>query len=279
MGARFLAVHALRADLGVAGTHDRLAVADVRHPDVVEDSLRQLLDEATPIVVTCVPDDFDDVRTIVTHAQTRMPTLRVCVEPIAGPSLSLGVISSLADELGTDSEESVAWQISALDYMRAQQWAAAWMPSVNKLRSPQPSVGQHARSWGPGSGFLAIYGDEPRVVSASKAPLKHIQPRPGSTLIHSPCDGPGWVLTAVNDALAAADSTEVLSLRDPIDAFGTTSAMEFLALPTDYHQKSQPSDDDITVCGGCGMLHARQTCPLCKMTYSSASMSPQGAMP
>ena len=90
MESRVVHVGRLRSSLGVAGTHDGLTVADVRHPDAVETTLAQVHREGALPVVTCGLEDTEQVRRLVTFATVRYPGLRACLEPLPGSSMAAG---------------------------------------------------------------------------------------------------------------------------------------------------------------------------------------------
>lgn len=268
MESSILLVTSLRSSLGLSGTHDGVTVADIRHPDAVENALASLARSADAIMVTCAAPDLDEVRQLMTFASIRFPDMRTCIEPIIGPPLALGVISSLVDDVSTnaDENEGFAWQLSAMDYLRTRVWSGVWLPSVAKLIFPSPSILQHVRSWLPDSGFLAVFDQHPRVIGARRAPIEGLQPRPDAALIHSPSAGNTWVVDAVKTALDARSVSEMTSVREPVDSFDIPDAVEFVSVPLSFYTDSRPRPEAVHSCQGCGLHHARVVCPLCKMS-------------
>jgi hypothetical protein len=265
----------LRPELGFSGTDAGLPVVDPRHPDAVESAIKSLASSDGQLIVTCAQDDYEKIRRIVTHAQIRIPHTRVAIETIPGTPLAITVVSSLADEISEPGILQTAWQLAALDFLRANLWSAVWLPSVAKLRSPQPSMLQHVKSWLPNSGFVATLSPAPGITNASRARLSNLAPLPGYALINSPSEAPEWVVPAVAKELGSLSSSEVMPIRDSIDSFGTKSAVEFIAVPADFRDRSRPAPELITECPGCGVHHSRKSCPFCKMAGRDAE--PLGA--
>lgn len=266
-------VTALRSELGVSGDHDGLLVADIRHPDAVESLLGSIHRNGELTLVTCRADDLQDVRRLVTFAAVRYPGLRACVEPLPGTPMCVGVISSLVDDIDADASTSpadvIAWRLSAIDLLREQVWSAVWLPSVAGLTDPAPGLVKHVRSWLPGSGFLAVHSPTREVFPASRAPISKLVERTDHALVHSP-DSKSWVVGAVRDALSATSVSELSTVRDPIDTFGTADAIELVSVPLTFHAQSRPDTRSITGCAACGLRHSRPACPVCRMSARPA---------
>lgn len=281
MNSRAVLVTALRSDLGVSGEHDGLLVADIRHPDAVESLIGFIHRNGELPLVTCRDADHQAVRRLLTFASVRYPGLRACLEPLPGTPMCVGVISSLVDDIDADATTSpadvLAWRLSALDLMRDEVWSAAWLPSVAGMADPAPSLVQHMRSWLPGSGYLAVHNPTPEVIPAPRAPITRLDERSDHALIHSSSTTP-WVVGAVRDALRPASVSELSTVRDPIDSFGTAKATELVAVPLSFHTRSRPDHRDITTCVACGIRHARTSCPVCRMSVpSTPSLAISGA--
>lgn len=267
MDSRVVLVTRLKSSLGVAGEHDGMAVADVRHPDAVESTLRSVHASGAVPIVVCRTAELEEVRQIVTFAQVRYQGLRCVLEPVPGQPLAASIIASLVDDLKSD--DSTAWQLDAIAILREKVWSGVWVPRANGLQDPAPSIWQHARSWLPGGGFLAVDGTPGRVLSASSAPLKGLEPRPGSVVLHSPATGRGaWVVDAVKGALGAQSSSLADPVREPIDAYGTDQAIEIVAVPLSYDSDTRPAPDAVVECVACGLRHARPACPRCHMSVA-----------
>lgn len=271
MSSRVVLVTRLRSSLGVAGDHDGLTVADIRHPDAVETTIAAVHRSGDLPIVTCSTDDLEEVRRLITYTMVRYPGLRACLEPIEGHSTAVGIVSSIVDDINAD-EDALAWRLSALDHLRTSTWSAVWLPKVTGLKSPAPSLWQHARSWFPGAGFLAVDGHPGSVRSARQAPLTGIDARPGSAVLHSPVTADTWVLDAVKAALQPQSVSPVTTVREQVDVYGTDRAIELVAVPTAFHADSKPDPASIIECPACSLRHARPACPSCKM-------APDGAAP
>ena len=288
MNSRAVLVSSLRSELGVSGTHDGLLVADLRHPDAVETLLGGIHRDGELPVVTCRAADLEDVRRLVTFASVRYPGLRAAIEPLPGSPLCVGVISSLVDDITSDTHtppaDVLAWRLAALDLLREQVWSAVWLPTVAGLDEPTPGLAKHVRSWLPGSGFLAVHAPTPAVSPASSAPLKGIDERSDSALIHSTPSRHTWVVDAMRDAIKPASVSELTTVREPIDAFGTAEAIEFVTVPLAFHTHSRPDPRSVVECEACGTRHARSICPVCRMWAPRSSfrrsdtvLAPSGA--
>ncbi len=270
MNSRAVLVGSLRSELGVSGNHDGLLVADIRHPDAVESMLGRIYLGGELPLVTCRAADLEAVRRLVTFASVRYPGLRASIDPLPGTPLCVGVISSLVDDITADAHtpaaDVLAWRMAALDLLREQVWSAVWLPSVAGLDEPSPGLAQHVRSWLPGSGFLAVHAPTPDVLPASKSPLRGIEERPESALIHSAATQHPWVVEAMRTAIKPASVSELITVRKPIDSFGTAEAIELLTVPLSFHTHSRPDPGTVTECMACGVRHARHACPVCRMS-------------
>jgi hypothetical protein len=268
----------LRSSLGLSGSHDGLAVADIRHPDAVETMLAGFMHGGDSLIVTCSIGHAEEVRTLLTYASVRTPGFRAALEPLPGSPLAVGVVSSLADDLDDPAGDTLAWQISALDYLRARIWSAVWLPSVSGLTTPPPSILQHLRSWVPGSGFLAVHGNgapkSGKVLTARHAPITGLEPRPDVALLHSTLQHPSWIVPAVATALESLSVSDVSTVREQVDTYGTAHAVELLGVPASFHVDTKPDPRSITTCTACGTRHARRACPLCGMAAPAASLVP-----
>lgn len=280
MAGRVVLVTRLRSALGLSGEHDGLAVADIRHPDAVESLLADLHHGGEQPIVACSISDVEDVRRLLTFTSIRYPGFRACLEPLPGTPMGVGVVASLVDDLGSGNDaDDLAWRLRALDHLRATAWSAVWLPSVSGLADPQPNLAQHIRSWFPGSGFLAVQTHGGRVISAGRAPISGLDAQPESALIHSPISGDAWVVDAVASAMQPRSVSDVSTVREQVDAFGTAKAIELVAVPLSFHSDSRPHAGDVVECIACGLRHARTICPSCKMAATSAgSPLAQGAL-
>jgi hypothetical protein len=74
------------------------------------------------------------------------------------------------------------------------------------------------------------------------------------------------VVEAVRTALGSTTSSPISPVRDLIDTYGTSHAIEFVAIPEDFGDRATARARHAVVCNACGASHARATCPYCHMT-------------
>jgi hypothetical protein len=286
VGLQVLLVGRLRPELGVSGSHEGVAVADIRHPDAVQDAVQRLsgrtgpastpdaaadpMPEAgpDPVMVVCSKVDTAEVRRQLDLLHVALPGVRTLLEPVAGSPLAVAVVAALVGD--TDGTRDPAGQLAMLDSLRARTWSATWLPRVHKLDHPQPSLTQHVRGWLGGSGFLAVHSTPgesgPRVTTCTGA----VVPAPSDTpaegvLMVADSGSPDWVVPAFTKAVGIGSRTDYATWRDPRDAFGVSACAEFLIVPADL------DDPEVLAvataeCPGCGNRHHRTTCPYCRMT-------------
>jgi hypothetical protein len=115
-----------------------------------------------------------------------------------------------------------------------------------------------------------------RVLTARHAPITGLEPRPDVALLHSTLQHPTWIVSAVATALAAQSVSDVSTVREQIDTYGTTQAVELLGVPASFHIDTKPDPHSISTCNACGTRHARRACPMCGMAAPTASLVPLG---
>ena len=275
MGLQVLLVGRLRPELGVSGTHEGIAVADLRRPDAVQDAVARLSGRDGSLLVVCSTDDVAEVRDQLNLLSVALPSVTLLLEPISGPPLAVAVVAALVND--PDGTRDPAAQLAMLDRLRERIWSAVWLPTVTKLRHPQPSVGQHARSWFGGSGFLAVHSSRPRVLTCRGTTIPALEdlPRDG-VLMLADSGAPGWVVPALASATGAAERVDCTTWRDPRDAFGTTSCVELLAVPRDVDDAvlQEQLTSESRECPACGNRHGREVCPYCRMTMPAVEDPP-----
>jgi len=274
VGLQVLLVGRLRPELGVSGHHEGIAVADLRHPDAVQDAVQRLAGRgddgsaAEAVLVVCSLVDTAEVRRQLDLLHVGLPGTPTLLEPVPGSPLAVAVVAALVGD--TDGTRDPAGQLAMLDTLRDRAWSATWLPRVHRLEQPQPSLGQHVRGWLGGSGFLAVHSTPgetgPRVITCTGAAV----PPPADTpeqgvLMVADSGAPDWVVPAFTEAVGIALWTDYATWRDPRDAFGVPACAEFLIVPADLDDP-----EALTVataeCPGCGNRHHRTTCPYCRMT-------------
>lgn len=265
MGLQVLLVGRLRPELGVTGTHEGVPVADLRHPDAVQDAVARLSGPDGSVLVVCGTDDARQVRAQLNLVSVALPRTGVLLEPVPGSPLAVAVLAALVHD--GDGTQDAAAQLGLLDRLRARAWSAVWLPSVARLDRPAPSVAQHVRSWLGGPGFVAVHAPQQRVLACPGQQIPPLDIPSGGALMVADSGSPDWVVPALQAAVGASGREEFATWRDPRDAFGTGSCAEVLVVPADL-------DDADTVpsgtreCPGCGNRHARPVCPWCRMALS-----------
>lgn len=285
VGLQVLLVGRLRPELGVSGSHEGVAVADIRHPDAVQDAVHRLAGwaetgaetGATPeataeaVMVVCSTADTAEVRRQLDLLRVALPAVTTLLEPVTGSPLAVAVVAALVGD--TDGTRDAAGQLAMLDTLRSEAWSATWLPRVHKLEQPQPSLGQHVRGWLGGSGFLAVHSTPgeagPRVTTCTGAAVPAPTDTPAQgVLMVADSGSPDWVVPAFTEAVGISTRTDYTTWRDPRDAFGVPSCAEFLIVPADL------DDPEVLAvatheCPGCGNRHHRTTCPYCRMTRTT----------
>jgi hypothetical protein len=262
VGLQVILLGRLRPELGVSGTHEGVAVADLRHPDAVQDAIAKLTGGEGSVLVLCQERDVREVRRHLSLVDVALPRVTTLLEPVAGSPLAVSVCAGVLDDESGDRDPAL--QLATLDTLRARIWSSVWLPSVHRLDAPQPSLTQHIRSWFGGAGFLVSFTDD--AVLACKQtmlPAPERAPRAGILMV-ADTGSPSWVVSSFQSALEAVDRTDVRSWRDPRDAFGTTSAAELLVVPADLDDPDATAAE-ATECPGCGNRHGRSVCPYCRM--------------
>jgi hypothetical protein len=147
----------------------------------------------------------------------------------------------------------------------------AWTSSVSRLERPSPTLGQHLRSWWPGSRFLVTVQPDPRV-----APIRRRQPG----------DAAGWAVPAPSLAVLATRGGDAGWLHQVVlPAVGAERVVETGPSPLGPRWWGAPRLVEVVgcgadpataaaelvaafpcrACGWCGEPVAGPSCPLCGM--------------
>lgn len=276
MGLQVALVGRLRPELGLTGYHEGVPVVDLRHPDAVQDTVARLGAERGAVIVVCAAADAAEVRHQLALLAVALPHVTTVLEVVPGTPLAVSAAASFASDRSGVSD--TAQQLAILDLLRDRLWSAVWLPKVARLSVPQPSVLQHARSWLPGAGFLAVAAPVPAVLAAPKPEaLGQAQLPRGGTLLVADQGAPEWVVPAMVEALAPAARVDVQSWRDARDAYGVGGCTEFVVVPADLGQLDNHHPTHVTECDGCGRRHPRQACPFCRMAAPATAHDLAGA--
>jgi len=262
VGLQVLLVGRLRPERGVTGTHEGFPVADVRHPEAVQDAIARLSGPDGSVLLMCGTDDVEEVRAQLNLVTVALPQTHVLLEPVPGSPLAVGVVAALVND--ADGSQDPAVQLGLLDRLRDRVWSAVWLPSVARLERPHPSLTQHVRSWLGGSGFLAVHSPEPCVLTCPGQQMPALDVPAGGALMVADSGGPEWVVPALDERLGATGREQFATWRDPRDAFGTATCVEVLVVPADLDD-ADAVPSGTRECPACGSRHARQVCPWCRM--------------
>lgn len=274
MGLQVLLVGRLRPELGVAGAHEGVPVADVRSPEAVQDSVARLTGPDGSLVVLCSPEDEAEVRRQLNLLSVALPRVGLLLETFPGTPHALAVVAALVGD--PDGSRDPAAQLALLDRLRAEVWSAVWLPSVARLDEPRPSLGQHVRGWLGGPGFLAVRTPRPSVKPCTGTTVPPADDAPASgVLLVADSGAPDWVVPSAARAWNVEPRTDFTTWRDPRDAYGVTACVEFLVVPGDL-DAARDSAAGACECPACGNRHARRVCPWCRMA-TTETPDPQGA--
>lgn len=269
MGLQVLIVGQLRPELGVSGTHEGVPVADVRHPDAVQEAISRLGGSEGSVLVLCSRAETFEIRRQLALVSVALPRVQLLLEPVGGPPLSVAAAARLTND--TDGTRDPAHQLATLDALRNRSWAAVWLPSVSKLSHPQPSLAQHVRSWFGGPGFLAVHGASPRVIPCRDTSLPAVEGAPAQgVLMVAETAAPRWVVPSAASNFSPVERVDHSSWRDPRDAFGVNACVEMLVMPADLSDPAQGSLEP-PECPACGNHHSRAVCPYCRMVMPASS--------
>lgn len=265
MGLQVLLVGRLRPELGVSGTHEGVPVADLRHPEAVQDAVARLSGPEGSVLVLCGRADAAEVRDQLNLVSVALPRTAVLLEPLPGSPLAVAALAALVHD--GDGTQDPAAQLGLLDRLAERVWSAAWLPSVARLDRPRPSLSQHVRSWLGGSGFVAVHSPQARVLTCPGQSMPALDAPAGGSLMVADSGAPDWVVPALREALGADAHEEFASWRDPRDAFGTPTCAEVLVVPGDLDD-AHAVPAGTQECPGCGNRHARSVCPWCRMALT-----------
>lgn len=271
VGLQVLLLGRLRPELGISGSHDGVPVADLRHPEAVQDAIARLAGDEGTVLVLCQDRDFREARRQLALVSVALPRVTALLEPVAGSPLAVSVCAGVVQDQNGDRDPAL--QLATLDTLRAGLWSAVWLPSVSKLDAPHPSLMQHVRGWFGGAGFLVSFTDDAVLTcKETRLPVPEGTPRAGILMV-ADTGSPPWVARSLESALDATDRTDLSSWRDPRDAFGTTTCAELIVVPADLDDPDGASAE-ATECPGCGNRHGRRVCPYCRMVAPTPADSP-----
>lgn len=181
-----------------------------------------------------------------------------------------------------DLPRDPALALAALEAQVAASWALTWFPRVAGLHFPTPSLGQHMRSWLPGSGFVARFDDEPITVHAADQPLTDLEMEltPGTRAVRY-----GPVPLDVVGSFAAKTGHRVETVY-VVDAdlelghhswYGISRVAELAAVPPRPGEPGAiPPPPAFGTCTSCGWQSAGPNCPFCRVRVQADPVIARG---
>lgn len=199
--------------------------------------------------------------------------VRVVAHPV-----SATVLARAVELVAPTVRSATAVHASIASTLGSLTWGA-WLPSVTKLASPAPTVGQHVQSWFSGrDGFLAVHGDPgwvARLPVAELAPERRLRrvPAPGVVGAYE-CHAYGELPESAVAALFAMGVTTRPTRRppiaDPAPAWGTSAAVELVVSWPDAAELPAPDGS----CPTCTEPVWGRACPFCRVVVDTTSPSP-----
>lgn len=262
----------LRA-LGVSADPD--TGLDAHVVDVLSPALRR---GAT--IVAIVPEwGLEPILTHLHVARSGLDTTRLVIHRTALPPLAAGVFALTVAELARRGVPDGPL-VSHLPALERHVVGAAWLGSVARLREPAPGLGQHARSYLPGTAFGAVVDDRPRVVALRRHESAVLQ-------LPSPRIAGGWRVT-----IAEGEDADTELVRRTVTQFGpdtpteradltaisigwwgTAKLVELALVPADHDALATALTQgvDPTRCPWCDELVAADPCPFCGVRAGAAA--------
>lgn len=244
------------------------AEPDAHVMDVVGPPLRR---GAT--VVAIVPAwGLEPTLTHLHVARSGLDTTRLVIHRTTLPPLAAGAFALTVAELTGRQQVADGVLVSRLDALERHVVGAAWLGSVARLRDPAPGLGQHVRSYLPGTAFGAVVDDQPRVVALRRDQAAVLQ-------LPAPRIAGGWRITIAEGQDADTElvrrtvtqhgpdtPTERADLTAVnVDWWGTSKLVEFALVPADLAALAAAlvRGVDTAPCPWCEELVATDPCPFC----------------
>lgn len=208
--------------------------------------------KVTDLIVLCRPGDRARARYFANVLSGAVPRLALSVQCVAaGPLVAL---LRAADVVRGGLPPSAA--VAAIGSGAASSIGGVWLTSVAKLRSPNPSFGQHIRSLIPvGPGFLVLHSPESVVLRNPQSGLPAL-PEPAVLLVASPEGSP--VPATLQRAFPNLPTYHVPVVTDPRVAYGATG-VEFTV---DGPGWAMPAPSG-AACPVCAEPLFEASCPFC----------------
>jgi hypothetical protein len=143
--------------------------------------------------------------------------------------------------------------------------SATWTPAVGGLAEPPPSLGQHLRSWLPGSSFVVLLHPSPAVVKTSALP-RTLGWAGAVEATRTELMVAGELPPSALDRVSKLAGTTTVRPVEPIGPtharFGSARAVEMCALPDRVEELVGPISE--ARCPSCLMLSPSWLCAFCK---------------
>jgi hypothetical protein len=166
---------------------------------------------------------------------------------------------------------------SFVEQLAERTWSGAWTPSVTRLEDPAPSMALHMRSVMPGgAGFLVTCSGEGDVQAVGRT-VRTAQPEVarGSLYVAGP-GVPAGALAFAAEVAGAGDTLELAGLAlDPEGRFGTSRAVEMVAVPADM-DVALPALDRLARCVVCAAAVPGEFCTYCHVRPARLAAHPRG---
>jgi hypothetical protein len=254
---------AVLATTGTPGLHE--TVAGVTVLDVTAPSSLALAVEGSdePVLVVSHPLHAHATRVACATLAGHRPDLLVGHSAFAQAALASLVTLGIAREVARDAGHGAAmWR----DLAQAT-WSGALVASVAKLTTPEPTLGQHVRSWFPGSQFLVRLHPEPRAFSAKTAAtaLTGVT-RTTHDVYLSEVLPESPVIRSLVGALAPASVRQLGLPGDWNLLFGRQEELQIAVVPSEYLSLVRARGGP---CSTCGLSAAESVCLFCRTRTGS----------
>jgi hypothetical protein len=281
--ALFVSVLGLRPQATLGGVADWgswqvLASGD---PTVLATDPAVLSPETRHALVLCPLSELDRARVAAAAIGATRPDLAVRVEPVpASPAAIVRAVERVPSVLikATAVHASISAALDSLTW-------GAWLPSVARLDTPAPSLGQHVTSWfARGAGFLAVHGSPgwvAKLPAPQVDPARRLPRQQGPVPEEFECHAFGELPEHAIATLFSMGLTQRPVRRQPVadtrPAWGSAKAVEFVINPVTPIGLPAPAG----LCPACSEPVIGLFCPFCRVAPTLGRrmpVEPQGAV-
>lgn len=253
-----------------------VTVVGLADPVGLVDRFAAARDEGSPVVVGIPRALAASARVALTLATGRHP--EVASAWFVSDHGPLGIFAALAAGRSHTADPGVG--VATARALLEITWSGAVVPGVSRLPAPNPTLGQHLRSYLPGSSFLVRHGPDPAVLTA-RGDLRPSALRIPATplprvLVATPGLAPA-VLDAVRNAARPA-AVRQFDLPGSWNAVYRSSGVHQLVLLPDVTHLALPALRG--ECPSCGHRVFGTACPFCRIrTRHPVAAGPLSAGP